>query len=163
MAKSYFNNGNDKNFKKDYRKRSTHQPNGLPKNLRVELPISCYGYTLDGKSYNGDTFVSLMEELQAHDTFNKISIPIYGKIEVVTKVGKHITTNKIIGYIRSFDPQTTLATCIIYTKNIEHFESIVKPMIVPRVAIKDDDCSCILGLDVVSEAEGRGPKHVTKD
>lgn len=43
----------NKEPKKDYRKRTTHQPNGLPKNLRVEIPVSCYGFTMDGKDYDG--------------------------------------------------------------------------------------------------------------
>ena len=75
MYKDNSNKNFNKEPKKDWRKRTTHQPNGLPKNLRVEIPVSCYGITMDGKEYDGTTFIDLMENLQANDTFSKISIP----------------------------------------------------------------------------------------
>ena len=145
----------NKEPKKDYRKRTTHQPNGLPKNLRVEIPVSCYGFTMDGKDYDGTSFIDLMEDLQSNDTFNKISIPIYTKIEVTNKTGKTVHRNQVIGYIREFNTDTGMAVCIIYAKNISLYESIVSPMVVPRVAIKEGKCICIIGLDVVAEVDAK--------
>lgn len=140
----------DKNIKqpkKDWRKRTTHQKNGLPKNLRVEIPVSIYGMTLDGKDYDGSTFIEIMENLQANDVFNKISIPVYAQITV--REGKTLW-HKVIGYIKEFNEMGS-AVCVIYAKDIKAFNEIESPVIVPRVAIKDNKCSCVIGLDIVPE------------
>lgn len=135
--------------KKDWRKRTTHQPNGLPKNERVEIPVSCYGITMDGKDYDGVSFIELMEDLQKNDVFSKISIPVYMKGSYANDDPK-AKWNTIIGYMKEFN-EDGIAVCIIYTKSIKVFHKIENPIIVPRVAIKQGKCQCIIGLDIVDE------------
>ena len=149
MYKDNSNKNFNKEPKKDWRKRTTHQPNGLPKNLRVEIPVSCYGITMDGKEYDGTTFIDLMENLQANDTFSKISIPVSMKASYATD-NPEAKWNTIVGYIKNFD-EVGNATIIIYTKSIKIFKKIEHPVIVPRVAIKNGECVCIIGLDIVEE------------
>lgn len=144
-------NFNNKEPKKDLRKRTTHQPNGLPKNLRVEVPVSCYSITLDGKEYDGTSFIDLMDDLQANDTFNKISIPVYMKAVYATG-NPEAKWNTNIGYIKGFD-EIGNATIVVYTKSIKIFQKIEHPIIVPRVVIKQGKCVCIIGLDIVEESE----------
>lgn len=148
-----YKNVNGNNFnkepKKDWRRRTTHQPNGLPKNLRVEVPVSCYGITIDGKEYDGTTFIDMMDELQANGTFSKISIPIYTKASYATG-NPEARWNTVIGYLKEFNDNGD-ATVIIYTKSIKVFQGIEDPIIVPRVAIKQGVCTCIIALDVVSK------------
>ena len=141
------NTDKTKEPKKDWRRRTTHQKNGLPKNLRVEIPVSIYGITLDGKDYEGSSFISIMEDLQANDVFNKVSIPVYAQITV--REGKTIW-HKVIGYIKEFNEMGT-AVCVIYAKDIKSYNAIEDPVVVPRVAIKDGQCNCIIGLDIVPE------------
>lgn len=142
---------NNKEPKKDWRKRTTHQPNGLPKNERVEVPISCYGITMDGKEYDGTSFIDIMDELQNTGVFSKISIPIYTKASYATN-NPTAKWNTIIGYIKEFTPVGD-SVCIIYSKSIKIFHKIEDPIIVPRVAIKGGKCICIIGLDVVSRKD----------
>ena len=142
-------NNNQGGPKKDWRKRTTHQPNGLPKNLRVEIPVSCYGITMDGKEYDGTTFIDLMDDLQYNDTFTKISIPVYTKASYATDDPKS-KWNTVIGYIKGFNEDGN-AICVIYAKSIKVFNKIEDAIIVPRVAIKQGKCVCIIGLDIVSK------------
>lgn len=151
MYKDNSNKNYSKEPKKDWRKRTTHQPNGLPKNLRVEIPVSCYGLTLDGKEYDGTTFIDLMENLQANETFSKISIPVNMKASYATG-NPDAKWNTIVGYMKNFDEMGN-ATVIIYTKSIKIFQKIEHPVIVPRVAIKNGACVCIIGLDIVEESD----------
>lgn len=137
--------------KKDWRRRTTHQPNGLPKNLRVEIPVSRYGITMNNKEYDGTTFIDLIEELQRNGTFHKISIPIYTKASYIVD-DPTARWNSIIGYIKEFK-DTGDAECAIYTKSIKVFKKIEDPIIVPRVVIKDGACTCIIGLDVISKKD----------
>ena len=142
-----YNRSNDKEPKKDWRKRTTHQPNGLPKNLRVEIPVSCYGITKNGKEYDGTSFIDLMEDLQNNSTFSKISIPVYMPASYVND-NPEAKWNTIIGYIKEFS-ETGDATIVVYAKSIKVFQKIADPIIVPRVAIKDGVCTCIIGLDII--------------
>ena len=151
MYKENSNKNFNKEPKKDWRKRTTHQPNGLPKNLRVEIPVSCYGLTLDGKEYDGTSFMDMMENLQANDTFSKISIPVYMKASYATD-NPDAKWNTVVGYIKDFNDMGN-ATIIIYTKSIKIFQKIENPIIVPRVAIKQGVCQLIIGLDIVDESE----------
>lgn len=139
---------NNKEPKKDWRKRTTHQPNGLPKNERVEIPISCYGITMDGKEYDGTSFIDIMDDLQNSEVFSKISIPVYTKASYATN-NPTAKWNTVIGYIKEFTPAGD-GVCIIYAKSIKIFHKIEDPIIVPRVAIKNGKCVCIIGLDIVS-------------
>ncbi len=149
----YNNNRDNRDYepKKDWRRRTTHQANGLPKNLRAELEVSCYGMTLDGKDYDGTSFIDLMEDLQSHDTFSKISIPIYIRIPMADKPGKfkHI----VVGFLKEFNTETGMAICTIYARSTKLYGEVEDPIILPRVAIKDGKCSCIIGLDAISRSE----------
>lgn len=148
FKKNYNNSGDNYNKepKKDWRKRTTHQPNGLPKNLRVEIPVSCYGITMDGKEYDGTSFIDLMDDLQKNDTFNKISIPVYMKASYATGDAS-AKWNTVVGYIKGFDDMCN-ATIVIYTKSIKIFQKLADPVIIPRVVIKQGKCVCIVGLDI---------------
>lgn len=137
--------------KKDYRRRTTHQPNGLPKNLRVSIPVSCYGITNNGKEYDGTSFIDLMEDLQDNNTFSKISIPVYMPASYTTDK-PNARWNTVIGYIKEFS-DTGDATIVVYAKSINVFKKIEDPIIVPRVAIKDGMCVCIIGLDVIDRKD----------
>lgn len=138
----------DKEPKKDYRRRTTHQPNGLPKNERIDIPVSCYGITMDGKEYEGASFIDMMNDLQNNNVFNKISIPVYTKASYATD-NPTAKWNTVLGYIKGFNDDGT-ATCVIYAKSIKIFHKIEDAIIVPRVTIKDGKCVCIIGLDIVS-------------
>ena len=142
-----YNNG-EKTYKKDYRRRTTHQKNGYPKNERVEIPISFYGYTLDGKHYESASLSDILNKLNNIDVFSIISIPVYMKASDV--FDKPESKNSIIvGYMKSYDDENGTAVVSIYAKSIKAFHKISNPMVVPRVAIKQGDCVCIIGLDIV--------------
>lgn len=141
----------DKEPKKDWRRRTTHQSNGLPKNERIQIPVSCYGITLDGKEYDGASFISLMERLQENDVFNTISIPVYTKASIATG-NENAKWNTVIGYIKEFT-DTGDAVCVIYAKSIKIYHKIENPIMIPRVAIKQGRCVCIIGLDIVDKSD----------
>lgn len=147
-----YSGNNSREPKKDWRRRTTHQTNGLPKNERVEIPVSCYGITANGREYDGTTFIDLMEDLQNNDTFSKISIPVYINAKYITDDPK-ARFNTVIGYIKEFNTDTGDAVCIIYDKSIKVFHKIEDAIVVPRVAIKDGKCSCIIALDIVSKKD----------
>ena len=149
--KNFKKNYDNKEPKKDWRKRTTHQPNGLPKNLRIEIPVSCYGVTMDGKEYDGTSLISLMENLQENNTFNKISIPVYMRASYATG-NADAKWNTVVGYIKGFDDMCN-ATIVIYTKSIKVYQKIADPIVVPRVVIKQGECVCIIGLDIVDRNE----------
>ena len=146
-----YKDNSNKNFNKDHKKDWRKKPNNLPKNITVEIPVSCYGITLDGKEYNGATFIDMMEDLQNNDTFSKISIPINMKASYTTG-NPEARWNIVVGHIRSFDEMGN-ATVVIHAKSIKFFENIQNPIIVPRVAIKQGACVCIIGLDIVEESD----------
>lgn len=151
------NNNRDNNSsrepKKDWRKRTTHQPNGLPKNLRVEVPVSCYGTTMDGKTYEASSLFDVLEDLQKNDTFAKVSIPVYISAKYIHDDKAAAKYKTIIGYVKDFDPDTATMVCVIYTKSIKLYQKIQEAIVSPRVAIKNDRCSCIIGFDIVEREE----------
>lgn len=142
----------DKGEKKDFRRRTTHQKNGLPKNMHVEIPVSCYRITKNGIDYNGVSFISMMEDLQANNTFSKISIPVYIPASYVNE-DPTAKWNIVVGYIKGFNPDTGDATIIIYAKSIKNYQKLTQPIIVPRVALKDSEVTCIIGLDIIEESD----------
>ena len=151
-----YNNG-DKEYKKDYRRRTTHQKNGFPKNERVQVPISFYGYTLDGKHYESASLSNILNRLNDNDVFTIMSIPVYMKGSVV--FDKPEAKNPVIvGYIKSYDDTDGTAIVSIYARSIKAFHKLEEPMIVPRVAIKQGERVCIIGLDIVdaSLVTGKG-------
>ena len=144
-----FKNNQNREFKKD-RQRNYHSD--APKNMTVEIPVSCYGITMDGKEYNGISFMNMMESLQNNNTFTKISIPVYTKASYAND-NPESKWNIIIGYIKNFDTENGTATCVIYSKSIKTYEKIKNAIIIPRVAIKQGECVCILGLDIANEKD----------
>lgn len=141
----------EKGEKKDFRRRTTHQKNGLMKNLRVEIPV-CYGITKNGIDYDGVSFISMMEDLQANNTFSKISIPVYIPASYIND-SPEAKWNVVVGYIKDFDPDTGNAVIIIYAKSVKGYQKLSNPIIVPRVALKDDKVTCIIALDIVEESD----------
>lgn len=142
----------DKGERKDFRRRTTHQKNGLLKNMRVEIPVSCYGITKNGIDYDGVSFIEMMQDLQHNDTFSKISIPVYIPASYVND-NPEAKWNVVVGYIKDFNIDTCDATIIIYAKSIKGYQKLEKPIVVPRVALKDDKVTCIIGLDIVEESD----------
>ena len=149
--RNYNNNRNDS--KKEWHKNNNKQ-NDYPKNLKVDVPVSCYGITIDGKEYDGTSFIDLMEDLQDNNTFSKISIPVYMKASY-TNNNPDAKWNTVVGYLKDFSSDTGNATCVIFNKSTKYFEKIADPTIVPRVVIKQGKCTCIIGLDIVDQSDIR--------
>lgn len=146
------NNFKKKEPKKDWRRRTTHQKNGLKKNLAVEVPVSCMGVTKDGKYFSGISFINIMDQLQIHKVFSMISIPIYISYSYINGDPDCDWTTPI-GYIKYFK-DTADAGIVIYRKSIKFFEKIKNPLIVPRVALNEDETvKTIIGLDVMERSK----------
>lgn len=120
-----------------------------PKNKLYTFDIKLTGSTANGREYNIQSAVDLMNDLNDFGTFSKLSVPVQISRSIIDN-NPDLRGNVNIGYMKSIDNNTIAADVIVYSNCIERIEKAGNLVIAPRMVIdRDENVVTILAFDLI--------------
>ena len=120
-----------------------------PKNKLYTFEIKLTGTNANGREYNIQSAVDLMNDLNDFGTFSKLSVPVQISRSIIDN-NPDLRGNVNIGYMKSIDNNTIAADVIVYSNCIERMEKAGDLVIAPRMVVdRDENVVTILAFDLI--------------